>query len=847
MDLAMLNVAYPACFFLFIFVEFSNALSLWATTPANGSDIIRTTYPLGNGRLGAMPFGPPGAETLTLNVDSLWSGGPFEASVSLHFVMSQPERMLTEHQNYTGGNPNASVASALPGIRDWIFTNGTGNVTELLGSDSLYGSYRVLGNLSVAIPYLQNSRISNYTRTLNLSSGVHTTTFGANGSNFETSAFCSYPDQVCVYTIRASTYLPMLEVRLDNELVDPQLQNVTCTDAKATELGHLRLRGVTQLGPPQGMYYDAIARVVSDPFVNTSCDSDTGTLKIFPGNVASTIAIFVGAGTNYDAIKGTAEYGYSFRGSEPGPAVELVTLAAAEKSLSSLKASHEADFTDLTNRFELTIPDHSNSSQIPTSELLARYNSNNTAGDPYLEKLLFDYAQYLFISSSRPGSLPPNLQGRWSEGLGAAWSGDYHANINLQMNHWVADQTGLSSLQAPLFDYMADTWVPRGSETAKLLYGAPGWVVHDEMNIFGHTGMKSDAQWANYPAAAAWMMQHVFDHWDYSQNSTWLRDQGYPLIKGVAEFWLSQLQEDEDGSLVVNPCNSPEHGPTTFGCAHYQQLVHQVFEAVLTAWKKVAEQDPEGPRTEVRKSFTDAAFLMDVENALERLDKGFHIGAWGQIKEWKLSSPSFDLAYEFENDTHRHLSELVGWFPGYSLSSFLGGYTNTTVQSAVRQKLVSRGIGNGPDANSGWEKVWRAACWARLNATSEAYFELRYAIEQNFAGNGLSMYSGTSTPFQIDANFGFAGAVLSMLVVDLPVVAGGATDGLNGNGVRTVVLGPAIPVCWGGGSVKGLQLRGGATVDFAWDGRGMVTSASMRGGKGVRLVNKVGDVLVYCR
>jgi alpha-L-fucosidase 2 len=706
-------------------------------------------------------------------------------------------------------------------------------VTALLGSDSLYGSYRVLGNLSVAIPSLQNSQVSNYKRTLDLSNGVHTTKFGTNGSTFETSAFCSYPDQVCVYTVRSSTDLPVLKIRLDNELVDPQLQNVTCNDGNATELGYLRLRGVTQLGPPEGMRYDAVTRVVSGSAVKTSCDSDTGTLNIFPGNGTNSIAFVLGAGTNYDAKKGTVAHANSFRGIEPGPAVELTTLAAAAGSLSSLKANHEADFTDLTSRFSFTLPDHSNSSQIPTSELLARYNSNNTAGDPYLENLIFDYAQYLFISSSRPGSLPPNLQGRWSEGLGAAWSGDYHANINLQMNHWTADQTDLSSLQAPVFDYMADTWVPRGSETAKLLYGAPGWVVHDEMNIFGHTGMKSDAQWANYPAAAAWMMQHVFDHWDYSRNSTWLRDQGYPLIRGVAEFWLSQLQEDEDGSLVVNPCNSPEHGPTTFGCAHYQQLLHQVFEAVIAVTKDGATEGD------------DHEFIHDVEDALEKLDKGFHIGGWGQIKEWKPSSPSFDSAYEFENDTHRHLSELVGWFPGYSLSSFLGGYTNMTMQSAVRQKLVSRGIGNGPDANSGWEKVWRAACWARLNATSEAYFELRYAIEQNFAGNGLSMYSGTSTPFQIDANFGFAGAVLSMLVVDLPVVAQGATSGLDGDAVRTVVLGSAIPPSWGGGSVKGLRLRGGATVDFAWDGRGIVTSASMRDGKGVRLVNKVGDVLVY--
>ncbi|CAN9114399.1 unnamed protein product [Alternaria alternata] len=793
--------------FLCTFIPVSTALSLWSTTPANSSDIIRTTYPIGNGRLGAMPIGPPGAEILTLNLDTLWSGGPFSAS------------------NYSGGNPNSSVAEALPGIREWIFTNGTGNVTELLGLDDAYGSYQVLGNLSATIPSLVDADVANYTRTLDLSNGIHTTSFSLNGSHIETEAFCSFPDQVCVYTVRSSNGLPAVEVRLDNELVDPELRNATCVSGNGTESGYLRLGGVTELGPPEGMRYDAIARVASGSNVNTRCDSSTNLLTIASGNGTNSVTIVLGAETNYDAKKGTPESDYSFRGEDPGPAVEATTSNAATKTLSGLLKRHIDDFTSLTGRFALSLPDHLKSSQTPTSEVIARYNANNTAGDPYIENLLFDYAQYLFISSSRPGSLPPNLQGRWSEGLWAAWSADYHANINLQMNHWTADQTGLTDLQSPLWDYMTDNWVPRGSETAELLYGAPGWVVHNEMNIFGHTGMKSGAEWANYPASAAWMMQHVFDHWDYSRDEAWLRDQGYPLMKGVAEFWLSQLQEDifnDDGSLVVNPCNSPEHGPTTFGCAHYQQLVHQVFEAVLSTTTIVGE--------------SDTAFIGNVTESLQRLDKGFHVGSWGQIKEWKLPEEPYGL--EFINDTHRHLSELVGWYPGYSLSSFLDGYTNSTVQDAIRQKLYSRGNGNGQDANAGWAKVWRSACWARLNDTDQAYYELRYAIEQNFAGNGFSMYSGIETPFQIDANFGFGGAVLSMLVTDMPTAAGGEEDR------KTVVLGPAIPKSWSGGNVKGLRLRGGGIVDFGWDVSGVVKDVKTYGKlEGLTLVNKEGTVL----
>lgn len=736
--------------------------------------------------------------------------------------------MINFSKNYTGGNPSSPVAPALSNIRSWIFTNGTGNVTELLGSDADYGSYRVLGNLTVSMPSISaqvnTTAVINYTRTLDLSNGIHTTRYRTPDSEFETSVFCSFPDQVCVYAVQSSGQLPLLEIKLDNELAEAVLQNVTCMDATNDESGHVRLQGLTQAGPPEGMQYDAIARVVSSTAVQTLCNSVTGVLSITPANGTRSVAIVVGAETNYDMKKGTAEFNYSFRGEDPGPKVEKTTLEAASKTFALLKDAHVRDFEPLTNRFVLSLPDPLDSAKIPTADVIARYSANDTRGDPYLENLLFDYANYMLISSSRPGSLPPNLQGRWSEGLGAAWSGDYHTNINLQMNHWTADQSGLTDLQSPLWEYMSNTWMPRGHETAKLLYSAPGWVVHNEINIFGHGGMKSGASWANYAAAAAWMMQHVFDHWDYSRDAEWMNSQGYPMLKGVAEFWLDQLQKDtfsDDGSLVVNPCNSPEHGPTTFGCAHFQQLIHQVFEAVLSVG-------------EIADSEANGTFLANISSSLALLDKGFHIGEWGQIKEWKLPD---SYGYEFINDTHRHLSELVGWYPGYSLSSFMGGYANNTIQDAVAQKLYSRGEGNAADANAGWAKVWRSACWARLNNTERAHFELRYAIDQNFVANGFSMYSGTNTPFQIDANFGLGGAVLSMLVVDMPTAFGDKH-------VRTVVLGPAVPEAWAGGEVKGLRLRGGGSVNFGWDDKGVVTNVTVSGREtSLRIVNKYGLLL----
>jgi len=504
----------------------------------------------------------------------------------------------------------------------------------------------------------------------------------------------------------------------------------------------ISLDGITQAGI--GMTYKSTARLVGKG-VRSHCSS--GGLEI-PSAGHRELTLVVAAGTNYDEAHGTQAYNFSFRGADPGPYVQSAATAASRKSAEELMSAHVTDYTALAGAFTLDLPDTQNSSNVETADLIAQYAANNTGGDPFLESLVFDYGRYLFISSSRDNSLPPNLQGKWAQYLSNAWGADYHSNINLQMNHWPVDQTGLGGLQGALWDYMTETWAPRGSETAKLLYDAPGWVVHDEVNIFGYSGMKTgDEYWADYPASAAWMMQHVWDYYDYSRDTVWLAEQGYPkLLKQIASFWLSQLQQDQyfhDGTLVVNPCSSPEHGPTTFGCTHWQQLIYQVFETTLQAAAIVNE--------------TDTAFLHHITSSLAQLDKGLHIGSWGQVQEWKLD-------IDVKNDTHRHLSNLVGWFPGWSLSSYLDGYTNATIQNAVATTLWSRGIGIGSDANAGWEKVWRSACWARLNETERAYYELRLTIQENWAPNALSMYSGKSEPFQIDANFGFPGAVLSMLV-----------------------------------------------------------------------------------
>jgi alpha-L-fucosidase 2 len=302
------------------------------------------------------------------------------------------------------------------------------------------------------------------------------------------------------------------------------------------------------------------------------------------------------------------------------------------------------------------------------------------------------------------------------------------------------------------------------------------------------------------PAAAAWMMQHVFDHWDYARDLPWLQSTGYLLMRDVASFWVTQLVQDRysrDNTLVAAPCNSPERGPTTFGCANYQQIIHQLFMNTIIAADAVND--------------ADIFFTSSLNAAMVAIDDGLHFSAWGGLKEFKLPD---NMGLDLQGDKHRYLSHLVGWYPGYAIASYLGGYGNSTIEKAVAASLRSRGTGSA-DGNTGWAKVWRSAAWARLNDTKQADYHLRLAIASNIGPNGLSIYDGAGGPFQIDANFGIAGAILSMLVVDIP-------QPYPRTFKRRVTLGPAIPSRWGPGKVKGLRIRGGTIMDMSWNNRGVV-------------------------
>lgn len=291
--------------------------------------------------------------------------------------------------------------------------------------------------------------------------------------------FCSYPDNVCVYYVKSDS-LPSITVRLENQLAEPSPE-FSCKS------NSINLDGTTSAS--QGMIYNARASVVIPGETGSTdhCSNSTSQVVVPAGN--KEIFIVIAADTQYDSTKGDSDSDYSFRGEDPTDAVLETVEEALRIEYATLKESHIKDYTSVHDTFKLTIPDPNNSSSELTKSLIEDYDS--ATGNPFVESLLFDFGRYLFISSSRKdqGGLPPNLQGLWTEELTSAWSADYHANINLQMNHWSVEQTGLGSETEPLWSYIMNTWMPRGAETANLLYGASeGWTTHNEMNTFGYTG-----------------------------------------------------------------------------------------------------------------------------------------------------------------------------------------------------------------------------------------------------------------------------------------------------------------------------------------------------------------------